>query len=315
MKDPAPRRLTAALFLLTLLPTARAGEPISLRWLFEPGKVLSYELQQVVSYGSRPEGGRGVHTERRQDVDFHWTIGKVEADAAEVTLTIDRVHVKVQGDGRPIAFEFDTAKGTIHEDGPYSARLVELLRALPGSEVSFRVSTRGEISDLKPTPALQAAVRQAGTLGGALLFSEEGIRNLIIQTSPLLPDAAVEPGATWTRQVTAPMPMLGAMVLDRNYTERGPRADAPDVHDVDVDSRCSLRPTPEAALEMKLLRQAGKGTFAFDVRAGLLLSGRLEESMTLSITAGGQSVEQSAETRLELKYVPPVEAPAAPPSR
>lgn len=315
MKDPATRRSTALVLLLTLLATATkalAADPVALRWRLEAGKVLHYALEQVVTRDSRPEGGRGVHTERRQEVRFHWTVGKVEGDVAEVTLAIDRVYVRIEADGRPVDFEYDTAKGVIHDDGPYSARLVELLRGLPGSEVSFRLSARGEISDVKPSPELLAAIRQAGALGGASLFSEEGLRNLIVQTAPLLPDAPVEPGATWSRQVVAPMPMLGALVVDRTYADRGPRGDAPDVHDVEVETRFSLRPMPEAALEMKLMGQSGKGTFAFDARAGLLLSGKAEEAMTLGITAGGQRVEQAATTRLEVKLVPSPAAPADP---
>ncbi|MDG3007133.1 hypothetical protein [Paludisphaera mucosa] len=297
--------------LLALAATAAAGEPVALRWKLEPGQVVRYTLEQTTTLESKPEGGRGVHTERRQAVDFHWTVASAAADAADLKLAIDRVRVRIVGDGLPSPFEFDTAADGPRRDGPFTARLVDLLKGLAGSEVAFRMSARGEVGEVKLSEPLQTLIRQAGAIGGAAVFSEEGIRNLIIQAVPYLPEAPVETGATWSRQVAAPMPMLGALIIDKTYTDRGPRPDEAGVHDVAVDTRFTVQQAPEAALEVKLLKHSGSGAFAFDARRGLVESGRLDDALTMAFSAQGQRVEQTTTARIELKLVPPAAGPAA----
>lgn len=331
MKHPAlratgPRRdRTAGVALLLLLPpllafgtcagglAATVGDPVTLRWGLEPGRVLHYVMVQESSHVWRPDGGRAARVERRQQVDFRWIVVKVDDSIADMTLIVDRIRLRLDCEGSPPAFEFDTASDPARKQGPFAERLAALLHGLAGAKIDFRMDARGEILDVKiPEPA-RSLIHQAGQTAAAAAISEEGVRNLIVQAHPLLPEGPVEPGATWSRQATAAMPMLGALVLDKTYTYRGPQADRPARHEVVVDTRITLRPTPEALMEAKILKQSGSGRFSFDADRGVVASYHLEDDLTMAFSAQGQRIEQVIASRIEVTLVPPADA-SHPPS-
>ncbi|WP_165247552.1 hypothetical protein [Paludisphaera soli] len=313
------RARAAALGLLiaaataTATATATAAEPVALRWRLEPGRVFRYAMVQETRFESKPDGGRGVRLDRRQQVDFRWTVGQVADGVAELTMDIERLRVRIDGEGPTAGFAFDSAADDPRPGGPFGDRLAALLKELAGSEIAFRMDARGEASDVRLPDPLRARIREAGDAGSAA-FSEEGARNLILQALPLLPEGPVEPGAAWTRQTAAAMPRLGAIVLDKTYTLRGPRPDRPALREVDVETRVTLRPAPEADLEMRLIRQQGSGSFDFDTALGLVASYHLEDALTTEYSAHGQRVEQTLAGRIDVALAPPADAPCPDPS-
>jgi len=316
---PVRGGLRAAALALALLaaaaPAADAGEPVAMRWRLAPGRVLRYSLDQRTVHESRPEGGRPLRVERRQRLDFRLSVSRVDEGgaAADLALVVDRARVEIDGAGAPVDFAFDTnAPDAPVEEGPFAARLVALLNGLVGAEIDLRMDDRGEVSDVRIPEPLLGLIRRAGEQGAAVAFSEEGVRNLALQAFPLLPPGPVEPGASWTRQATAPMPTLGAMALDKTYTYRGPRPGSPRLLQVDVDTRLSLRPAPEATLEMKLLRQSATGSFTFDAGAGVVAEHHLEDDLAASFTAGGPAVERSLSSRIDVVLAPEGDAPESP---
>ncbi|OJW05477.1 MAG: hypothetical protein BGO49_01900 [Planctomycetales bacterium 71-10] len=296
---------TRAVALIGVLFAAGAGtaddglEP--LRWKLDPGREYRYTLSQATVLDSTPEGGGPIHSERRQEVDFRWVVGEAREDCAEVALVVDRLRVHVAREGLPGGFDFDTATDDAAPGDPHSARVAALLKGLVGSRITFRLTPRGEVRDVRLPDELSAALRRPDASGEGVLASEEGVRNLIAVSVPFLPEGPSGPGTMWTRQVAAPMPTVGSLILDKTYTDRGPRADRPQVHDVDVETRFSLQPMPGSTVAMKLEKQSGAGSFAFDARRGLVESGRLEDSLTIRFTADGRSVVQTASAKLGLK--------------
>lgn len=282
-------------------PAADDG-PEPLRWKLIPGREYRYALAQATVLDSTPEGGRPLHSERRQEVDFRWVVGEVGEEAAEVALVVDRIRVHVARDGLPGGLDFDTASDAAAPDDPYAARVAALLKGLVGARITFRLTPRGEVRDVRLPDALSAALRRPDASGEGVLASEEGVRNLIAVSVPFLPEGPSGPGTTWARQVAAPMSTVGSLILDKTYTDRGPRPDRPEVHDVDVGTRFSIQPMPGSNVAMKLEKQSGSGSFAFDARRGMVESGRLEDSLTIRFSAEGRSVEQTASARLDLKF-------------
>lgn len=295
-------RAVALIGFLFAAGVAEGAEP--LRWKLDPGREYRYSLSQATVLDSTPEGGSAIHSERRQVVDFRWVVGEVREDCAEIALVVDRLRVHVTRDGLPEGFSFDTATDDATPGDPYSARAAAILKGLVGARITFRLPPRGEVRDLKLPDELSAALRRPEASGEGVLASEEGVRNLIAVSVPFLPEGPSGPGTTWTRQVSAPMPTVGSLIFDKTYTDRGPRADRPEVHDVDVETRFSLQPMPGSTVAMKLEKQSGAGSFAFDARRGLVESGSLEDSLTIRFTAEGRSVVQTASAKLSLKLEP-----------
>ena len=92
-----------------------------------------------------------------------------------------------------------------------------------GAEFTFKMNARGELTDIKVPRKLLESLRQASpaaTAGG--MFSEEGLKNLIGQSSLALPEGPQEKGKTWNQFARIPVPMLGTMVMHKTYTFEGP---------------------------------------------------------------------------------------------
>lgn len=308
---PATAGTTRAVALLILLalhrstsPALAADGPELLRWKLEPGREVRYILSQETIFDSTPEGAGKVHSERRQEVDLRWVVGEVAEGAADVDLVVDRLRARESRDGLPAEFAYDTAAESPPAGDVHAARMVAMLKAVAGARISFHLTPRGEVHDVRLPDELAASLRRPDATGGVAMGSEEAVRNLIVPAMPFLPEGPSGSGTTWTRQLSAPMPMLGSLILDKTYTDRGPRAGRPEIHDVDVETRFTLRPMPGSTVKTELVTQSGVGSFAFDARRGLVESARLEDSLTLRLSADGRKVEQSVSTRLELKLAP-----------
>jgi len=216
---------------------ARAAEP--LRWKFSPGETLKYTMDQQTSQGMKAQG-QEFKTTLNQTVDLHWNVKGVTGGVADMTQTIDRVRTKIEGPGQ--VFEFDSSAEKAPE-GPIATLLTPLLKALVGAEFSFKMDGRGQLSDIKVPQKLLDSLKQAGPAAAAGgMFSEEGMKNLISQSSLSLPEGDVEKGANWKQQSKVPLPMIGTLLMDKTYTYAGADEKAPGRSKITLDTKVKLEP-------------------------------------------------------------------------
>ena len=82
-----------------------------------------------------------------------------------------------------------------------------MLKALVGAEFSFKMNGRGQLTDIKVPQKLLESLRQAGPAAAAGgMFSEEGMKNLISQSSLSLPEGTVEKGTNGSSNRRSPCP-------------------------------------------------------------------------------------------------------------
>jgi len=291
----------AALAGTALGESARAAT--TLRWKFKPGEVLRYSMSQKTTNSYKPKNGVEASTLMSQVVDLHWTVKGVSPEGvAELTQVVDRVRTRIEGAGQPSAFDFDSDAKQPPPEGPIAAQLVPLLKTLVGAEFTFKMNGRGELTDIKIPEKLMESVRQANP-GGGDVFSDEGMKNLVTQSGLVLSEAPLDQGKTWTQQTKVPLPKLGAMVMDKTYTLKGPDAE-PDRVKIDLDTRMSFQPAAGAGIVMKITSQGGKGVFSFDLERGRVVSSRVEELVVMSLSAAEQEIEQTTKTVTEMKLAP-----------
>jgi hypothetical protein len=266
----------------------------TLRWKFKQGETIRYTMVQETSQEMKAQG-QEVKTSLNQTVDLHWNIKSVSADGvADMTQTIDRVRTKIQGPGEP--FEFDSESGKAPE-GQIAALLTPLLKSLVGAEFSFKMSGRGELSEIKVPQKLLESLRKAGpaaTAGG--MFSEEGMKNLISQSSLSLPEEPLEKGKNWTQRSKVPVPMIGTMILDKTYTFEGPMTNDPALRRISLDTKVTLEPAADANVAVKIKSQEGKGEFAFDPDKGRIVTSRVNDKLQMSLSIMGQDLDQTTNT-------------------
>ncbi|MFO0889172.1 MAG: DUF6263 family protein [Isosphaeraceae bacterium] len=293
------RMIFAALACLAAQPAFGAE---TLRWKFKPGETLKYTMVQETTQGIKA-GGQDLSTNLNQTVDLHWNIKSVSPEGvADMSQTIDRVRTKVDS---PLggAFEFDSQAEQAPE-GPIAGILVPLLKGLVGAEFTFKMNGMGELTEVKVPQKLLDSLKNAGPAANAGgMFSEEGLKNLISQSSLSLPEAALEPGKSWDQKSRLAMPMIGTMVMDKTYTYQGPAGGGAGVHKIELKTKVNLEPAADSNVAVKITSQEGKGEFSFDPQAGRVVKSRIDDQMQMSLSVQGQNIEQTTKTvtTMELK--------------
>jgi Family of unknown function (DUF6263) len=263
-----------------------------LRWKFNPGETLRYTMVQETTQGMKAMG-QEFKTNLSQTVDLHWSVKTVSPEGvADMSQTIDRVRMKVDGPGG--GFEFDSQAGKAPE-GPAANLLAPLLKTLVGAEFTLKMNARGELSDIKVPPTLVESLRKASPAASAGgMFSEDGLKNLIGQSSLALPEASLEKGKTWSNSSRLPVPMLGTMVMDKTYTYEGVDPKEASLVKIGLDTKVSLEPAADSNVAVKITSHDGKGEFAFDPQSGRMVTSRVNDKMQMSLSVMGQDLEQSS---------------------
>jgi hypothetical protein len=261
-------------------------------------------MTQDTTNSFRPGSGFESSVVMSQVVDLHWKVKALSDDgSAEVAQAVDRIRFRIDGAGGPSAFEFDSdAKQPPPPDGPIAAQLAPLLKALVNAEFTFKATARGEITDVRLPENLMELVRQANPAGGDTVFSDEGIKNLVVQVGLALPEEPRRRGETWTRRSTRPLPPLGAMTIDRTFTFEGEDA-APGRVRLALASTMAIQPDPALGVKVKVERQGGKGVYVFDPGRGRLVSSHVEEELATTLSDATQSVGQSTRTVTDVKLL------------
>jgi Family of unknown function (DUF6263) len=266
----------------------------TLRWKFQSGETLRYTMVQDQKQGLKAMG-QEFKTNLTQTVDLHWSVKNVSSDGvAEMSQTIDRVRMKVDGPGG--AFEFDSQTGKVPE-GPVATLLAPLLKSLVGAEFTLKMTARGELNDIKVPPKLVESLRQANpaaTAGG--MFSEEGLKSLIGQSSLALPPDPLDRGKTWSSPTRLPVPMLGTMVMDKTYTYNGVDPGDAGLVKIALDTKVSLEPAADSNVAVKITSHEGTGDFSFDPKAGRMVTSKVIDKMSMSMSVMGQDLQQSTES-------------------
>jgi hypothetical protein len=285
--------VVAAAAALAAGPNARAAAPV-LRWKFNPGESLHYQMEQKTVTEVKANN-QNVKSSVNQTLDTTWAVKAVDtAGKAEMTQTIDRIRAKIE---HPFgAFEYDSKDGKQAEDklavDKVAAGLVPIFKALVGATFKFKISPQGELSDIQVPEGLIKSLREAGpTAANAGMFSEDGLKNMIRESSLVLPDQAAD--KPWTRQSKIPSPPIGTLVVDKTYSYDGKDADG---EKIGLATKITLEAAPNANFEVKIGNQEGKGTFVFDSNVGRVVRSNVTQKLEMVITVMNTQVTQSTDT-------------------
>jgi hypothetical protein len=299
---------------LALMPQAgsraRAQEP--LRWKFEQGQKLDYNMVQDMKMAG--EGGPlgQMNMSMRQEMDMTWDVQNVnDKGEAVIKQKFDRIRTKMT---MPIGgFEYDS-QSTDPPQGT-AAMLAPMYKAMTGSEFEVTMTDRGEIKDVKVPDEMLAAIKNSP---GAAMMGEmatsEGFKKMIKQGALELPVGPPEQGQEWKTDLTIENPVAGKQVVETTYRYEGTK-------DVDGKTYALIRPQvkmdfgapgqnaegqPAQAqqLNMKIADQSSEGEILFDPQAGRLHSSEMKQKFTLDMSAGGQAMKQKIDQTITVNVKP-----------
>lgn len=283
------------------------GEPAradALRWRFKPGEVLHYSIEQKMVSTARGMG-QERKSSRSQTTDVTWTVNAVDADGrGDVTLRYERVRMR---DETPpfMPFVFDSADAKAGVQPGFEAQ-TQQLKAIVGTEVSFKIRPTGDIEDVRLPDATLKKLREAAPKGAAESdISEKSIKEVLLQTSPpAFPEGEVEAGKTWSSKPSRIPVGFATMVVERTFTYQGADPKAPNRLLVGIETKLTLEPVEGANVKATVRKQEGRGTMSFDVETGHLATARMTEKLDMAVTGGGQSMEEIRDTTTSMALEP-----------
>ncbi|MHC5542347.1 DUF6263 family protein [Singulisphaera rosea] len=308
-----------ALRWVLLLVVAIGGSPASaatLRWKFKPGETLHYEMNQKTVTSVNAGGDEQSKETVTMITNMTWAIKSVDAEGkAELTQTIDRVRIKIEAALGTFQVDSKETKSPLNPLEPY-------FKALIGTPFPFKMDAQGVLSDVKVPESVIQSLRElgGGAAGGNAMFTEDGLKTMITQSSVPLPKEDLAVGKTWSQQEKIPTPPLGSMTLSKTFRYQGPGTVAgAELEKVGVEVVAGVESEPGVASQVKIAAQDIKGELAFDNTAGRIAQSNLSEKIerVLSILNADKKVNitQKTDTTLNMKLVPDAPADAAKPAK
>lgn len=301
LREQAPA--WGALTLAILIGATPAAPAATLRWKLKPGDVFHYVMEQKTITNLKRNGADLGKITQSFTVDLTRTVKSVADDgSAEMTQRFDRVRMNY--DAGPIKVNYDSAK----EPDPATAQLVAALKAMVGAEFSFKMSARGEMSDVRVPESVSKAFREAGSRGGSAdQFSEEGFKKSLIETSVTFPAEDLNQGQSWSRQLKIAAPDGGQIVQTRTYTYEGPDAQEAGADKIGITSKIELQADPASNQKTELKTQDCKGSLFFDSKGGRMVSSTVSEKTETSIKVMDAKIDQFVDQNTTMKLAPATE--------
>jgi hypothetical protein len=298
-RHPGPR--WGALALALLFVPAPAASAATLRWKLKPGDAFHYLMEQTTVTVPKRNGMDLGKITQTFTVDLTRTVKSVGDDGtAEMTQKFDRVRMKY--DAGLVKVEFDSTK----EPDAASAPLVGSLKAMVGAEFSFKMTPRGEMSDVRIPEAVVKAFREAGSRGGAAdQFSEEGFKKSLVETSVTFPAEDLAPGKAWSRQLKIPTPEGAQVTQTRTYTYEGPDAkEGAGVERIGITSKVDLQGAATGADKPEIKSQDCKGALYFDNVAGRMVNSVVTEKTETTLKVMDAKIDVTVDQNTTMKLMP-----------
>lgn len=258
--------------------SAHAAEPRLLRWKFTAGENWRVDFSQKVTTDST-FGGKPLKLSVDTTLGQSWKVESVaENGNAVITLAFTRISVNMElPPAAPLAFD-STSKRKPSGDVKLIA---DQLLPLIGPTFRVTMSPRGELSEVATSPELDKA------LGGLSedvrlkkLFSKSGLQDVLRQSLIVLPEAAVEPTASW-EQTAEVDSAVGRVQLTTTYTYEGPETyEGSNVEKIATVGKLKWTPArAELTNTRELKDQKQTGFVLFNAQTGRLAA--VEQQQTL----------------------------------
>jgi hypothetical protein len=283
--------LSISVLLLAVAPVALAQEP--LRWKFEVGKTLNYNMIQEMNIGTTggPFGTQDMSM--TQEMHLSWSVASVNEDGnAVIRQKFEQMKVKMtSGMG---AVEYDSKSETPPTGA--AALFAPMYKALTSAEFELIMTPRGEFKDVKVPEELITALKNSP--GGAAMgdmTSPDGFKRMIAQGALVLPEKAPQQGEEWTTTLEIDNP-VGKQIVDTTYRYEGTK----DVEGVNCAVfRPKLKVRFEGNTPVTVKAQESDGEILFNGAEGRLASSQLDQKLSMDQPGGIQvSIAQSVKVKV-----------------
>lgn len=269
-----------------------------LRWKFQSGETLKYVVKQKMQT-EMSAAGQKINTTMQQIMDMSWKISDVAASGdASVSQTVDRV--QMQMDGGPFgSIKFDTSSTEVPSNQIVKV-MADVFRKIVGQEFKVTMKQTGKVENVQVPPDLLKSITSG--LGAANPLNEDTLKQMMEQSSVMLPGGTVTSGQSWdsTQQVELP---FGQMKVSSKLTYEG-KDSSTGMAKIAMKPTISVTPKEGAPIQVSLTKSDGTGEVQFDIARGRIVRSNLNLTLQMQISQQGQVIEQTIQQTTSMELAP-----------
>ena len=291
-----------AVWALLLQSGQTAWAQTKLAYKFKQGDKLNYSLDTDMKQ-SMNVAGMAIETGVNQGMEMSWEVLDAKGESADMKQTITRFRAKMQMPGG-LSVDYDSKEGK-KPGGPIGAVIGPLFDAMVGAEFSFKMNPAGDISDPKVSDKLLNALKGNPALAQmGSMFSEEGMKSTMQQSTLALPKEAIAKGKTWSKPVETKAP-FGKMIITTTYTYQGSETRGnSQLEKFETKSEMKVEPGENADVSVKVKSTDMKGVIYFDNKLGRIVESTQNQKMVMEIEAMEQKFESTQNQTIKMALQP-----------
>jgi hypothetical protein len=288
----------AAPVVCLLFVSAVCHAETQLRWKFNVGESFDYQMTQDMNMNIDAGPAGLLATTAGQTMNMTWNVKSIDDQGdAVIEQKIDRIRMKMTAPGGQ-GFEYDTSS-----EEPavgVAAMIAPTMEAMTAGQFTFTLSPRGEVSDVKVTEELLAAIKNGpGGEAGAV----EQFKSMVSQVAFTLPEKPPTTGEAWTTNIAVTNPTGGNQTVETTYTYDGTREADGTTYAV-IKPSLKMQVPKNPMMEMNMKEQKTDGEVLFDVKAGKLHSISIDQNIAMDMVAQGQTMPGTIDQNIEVVVTP-----------
>jgi len=296
----AAAAVTLALALLVIAPATAAAQPITLRYNWTQGDVLTYRMvvRTNTAVKGGPQGDANIEQTMSQTVKV--LVSAVGPDGtATLRQSIEAVSMEMNGPMGKLAY--DSAKPPAADADPRVVSMSKTFGAMVGEALSVTMAPNGAVRRIDGTQRIVDKLMKdlprdpmAGGMAQNIrqMLSEDALRTSLEQSFSRMPDVPVKPGDTWTAQQSLGADAVGKITGTSTFTLKSidGTGDAAVAHiSVALALKQQEVPASGSSMTMRLGANAsGEGELVFHVTRGRVERNTMRTDMPSTITVRGQ---------------------------
>ncbi|MCH2212355.1 MAG: DUF6263 family protein [Fuerstiella sp.] len=277
--------------------TSTAHSQDLLEWKLSTGDSLNYTVENKMVTTSTV-GGFENQSQLVQKMMMVWDVETRTASRDFViSQFIKRIQVRMSPD-RNQTIEYDSGSKESPDD-PFVRSLGNVFRKIVDRSFIVTMAPTGAIKEISIPDNLLETLKTAAA-GTPTGVDETALKQMLSQTSVVLPADSVESGDTWQSQQTVELP-FATLRLDAQMTYKG--LDDNGLAVIDYSPAVSIEPKDDAPVKLTLTDSRGTGQILFDQSLGRMVRMQLNLHMEMrSEVRGAQALQKiDQQTIMELK--------------
>ena len=300
-KEPLVRSRSSVFAILLLLTlgaaTARAQQPVALRYTWTQGDVLTYKMvvRTTSNITGGPQGNSTIDQTMSQTLKI--SVSAVGPDGTPILRqSIESVAVEINGPMGKMAY--DSKKPPADDADPRIQAMAKTFGGLVGEALSVTVASNGTVRRIDGTQRIIDKMMKdlprdpmAGGMAQNIkqMFSEDALRTSLEQSFSRLPEGPVKPGDTWTSQQSLGADAIGKISGTSTFTLKGIEGSG-DAAVARVGVTLALKqdvPPGSSSMSMRLGNAKGEGELLFNIAKGRVERNTMRSEMPSTITMRG----------------------------